>query len=252
MKRRSPKRTAGGAKRGSPRKGSKRRSPARAVKPKPSSRGGRPKAPVAVKRVPTTRKPPLRDERGRFVKAKPKRAPRTKPRRAAKPPEPRLSRRLQEVEGALELLGAKVKPSRHLVGTRKVTPTKQGFAALRRTVKELSRELAKLAKRGKLRTFTYDLTVSVKREGPIKVVGVGVPRLRDIRPRKGETKAQAVRRVIEEQIRRQVFDTLAGQFKPTPYKARLSKLHGAAARSYLRSVKRSRGAGFRVEFYRET
>lgn len=168
---------------------------------------------------------------------------------------PSIVRRLKDTERAIKTLGEKnVRRGSHVLGeTRQLTPTKQGFKA----VKGVIREVNKASRVGKRRTFTYDLEGSFRgADGKLhkfKRGQVGIPRLRDVKRKKGETQAAALSRVVEERIRRELMgilrDKLGGYVLAEKFKGR--KISPKKAREQLERLKRTREVKFKVRFRRE-
>jgi len=167
-----------------------------------------------------------------------------------------ISRRISETEKAIKTLGEKnVRRGSHVLGeTRKVTPTKRGFGTVRKALKSV----AKVSKAG--RTFTYDIEGEYRgADGKLhkfKREQIGVPRMRDIRRRRGESKEEALTRTVEDRIRLDTFKILQAQLGGYQV-ARAGTVVGGRtisrkqAAAQLRKIKRSRQVKIKVRFRRE-
>lgn len=165
-----------------------------------------------------------------------------------------LRKRASNVEQAFQTLGtARVRRGRtFLGGTRWLTPTKRGMAALVRALADID-----AARAGK--TFSYDLNIQFN--GPdghrraVSLSGLGVPRAKDVKRRKGESARAAFSRTVLELVRHQVFGTVNVQLGGSsrlglPFEGK--KMNKVQAFKALNKAKRSRAIRFRVSFYRET
>jgi len=168
---------------------------------------------------------------------------------------PSISRRVDEIERAVDTLGrSKRFGSIPLGKTNWVTPTKSGLRAIRSVLDSIN----KVNRVGKSRIFTYDLEIRYigpdgKRRKAVRGQ-VGIPRLRDIRPKLGESKVSAMNRIVLDRIRREVMgilrERLKGESAPGKFQGRKISKHKAAAA--LRRFKRTRGVSVRLTFRRET
>jgi hypothetical protein len=167
---------------------------------------------------------------------------------------PSITRKIRDTERAIDTIGAhRVKRGSNFLGkTRSLTPTKSGFRAVGRVLKEIN----KASKLGKKRTFTYDIAGSyIGPDGKrlaFKMQGVGIPRTKDVRPKKGETREEAVNRVVQGRITREIHGhLLKGTYKDYGIKFGPKMTH-EEIRETLSRFKKSRDVHFTVAFNRET
>lgn len=186
--------------------------------------------------------------------ARSKGTPRRKRARVTGSPRPRrssLSKSIKATERAIARIGeSRIKRGPIVLGkTREISPSKRGLGVVSKALDSAVR-----SKEGKARIFSYDIEGSYigtdGKKKKFKREGIGVPRPKDIRKRKGESKEQAFRRTVEERIRREVFNLLADKtyLSKTGKGQKISKQE---ALRRLNSYKKSRGAKFKVTFRRE-
>jgi hypothetical protein len=140
-----------------------------------------------------------------------------------------------------------------LGATNRVTPTKAGLRSIRKVLNSINR----VNRVGKQRIFTYDMHGTYR--GPDGKIHkftrtqVGIPRLKDIRPKKGETKLEAMNRIVTDRIRREVMgilrDKLKGGSPPGKFKGR--KISKAKAIEALKRFKKDRQVKIKITFRRE-
>lgn len=224
---------------------SKRGRGSRARKPAPSRAA---KAPRRSKKASVSR---TRKAKPKASHRQPKRSPQK--RRSARPS---ISKRILDTERAISTLGeSAVKRGSITLGqTRRITPTRQGMKAIGRALKAVN----KVNRVGKERVFTYDLEGTYRgSDGKLHKFSrrqVGIPRLRDIKPKKGESKTAALNRVVQDRIRREIMgilkDRLGGYTGQEAFKGgrAISKREAAEA---LRKFKRTREVKIKIRFRRE-
>jgi hypothetical protein len=87
-----------------------------------------------------------------------------------------------------------------------------------------------------------------------KLEGVGVPRSRDVRPRKGESKTKAFQRTVETIVRRAVFGAVnaeLGQLSGQVARKVTKRMTKKSAQRLLNRAKKERAAKFSVKLFRE-
>lgn len=194
---------------------------------------------------------PYRDSRGRFAKKPVQRskAPASKRSRVTEARRDPMSRKIRDVERAISIVKPKRGTSVKVGETRLITPTKAGKRALARSLAG-----AKVPK-GKKALFTADIVVRYRDPKTGKFTtremgGVVLPRDKDIRRRKGETIAQARKRVMEARIMGAVM-TLKDQVYGEYSDQRKRRLRGSNPRGELKRIKKQRAVRFRVKLRRE-
>lgn len=200
--------------------------------------------------------------KGKRTSSRSKPTPRRKTREKSAPPSPRrrrvpsIVRNIEDTEKALQVVRERVKPGSIKLGkTRYVTPTRAGFRALDKTLLGVQK-----AQRRKGAAFHLNLTIRFRdtrgKFVKVQAQGVGVPRLKDIRPRKGETRASAFRTAVEQQVMSAVFrrisaETIGYKERRQEAGARPTKRSAAQVRKELQRIKRTRQATFKVEVVRD-
>lgn len=199
--------------------------------------------------------------KGKRTSSRSKPTPRRKTREKSAPPSPRrrrvpsIVRNIEDTEAALRVVRDRVKPGSIKLGTtRYLTPTRAGFRALDKSLLAVQR-----ASKKKGAAFHLNLTIRFRdtrgRFVKVQAQGVGVPRLKDIRPRKGETRASAFRTAVEQQVMSAVFRRISAE--TVGYKQRVDvsgpvkRRSAVQVKKELQRIKRTRQATFKVEVVRD-
>jgi hypothetical protein len=174
-------------------------------------------------------------------------------------PVSRSARELARRDAAVEELGPRVKPGKvKLGGTRRLTPTKAGFRALRREVKSVRQAITR--KGAKPRAYGFQLSIRYRgadgRFKKLEKVEGTFPLKRSLskRKKKGESDARVFERVTEDRIKAAVFraiDRAEGiqGYTPAVLRALASGNRERITRA-MQAFKKRRGVTFKVDIER--
>jgi len=93
------------------------------------------------------------------------------------------------------------------MSVRSLTPSKQGFRALKKHLREIARTLAARSKTDPA-VMSIDLTLKSKGQGERMKAGIGIPRWQDVVPKPGQSKTDALVGMIFRDLQKAVFATM--------------------------------------------
>lgn len=186
-----------------------------------------------------------------------KRASRTATRKPR--PAPKAAREVLARDRAVDELGKRVRPGKvRLGGTRRLTPTKAGFRALKRELLGVQRSVTKKGAKAK----AYAFQLSIRYRGPdgrfkkLERIEGTFPLKKSVRARrrKGESEAQAFERITEDRIKGAVFRAIDRNEGVAAYpdfvKRALASGNRERITKAMRSFKKRRGVTFKVDIER--